>query len=230
MVGLLPAGLLFFIRRNVQEPEIYQKKQADAAPFVAIFAPSLLRTTLPAALLMTGMQGGYHAVVTWLPTFLKTTQGLSVNGTHQSLAIVIVGSFCGYVTGAFMTDWLGRRWHLVIYSLCGFASVWAYTHITFSADLMMLLGFPLGFFASGIFSSAGAFLAELFPTSVRGSAQGFTYNFGRGVGALIPWLIGMLSAQWGLGEAIGIFAAGSYLLVFACVALLPETRGAELKE
>jgi len=228
LIGLLPALLLLYIRRNVAEPEIFRGKKEKNAPLSAIFAPSFLRTTVPAALLMTGMQGGYHAITNWLPTYLRTTKGISILGSRDYLMVVIAGSFAGYVAGAFLTDKVGRRGHLVIYSLCGLAAVFAYTHLDINNDAMLWLGFPLGFFASGIFSSAGAYLSELYPTAVRGTGQGFCYNFGRGVGALVPWIIGNLSKSMGLGEAIGLFAAGSYLLVFLCVAFLPETRGREL--
>jgi len=229
LIGLLPALLLVYIRRNVPEPEIFRKKET-AAPLTAIFAPGMLRVTVPAAVLMTGMQGGYHAIVTWLPTFLRTQRGLSVLGSRDYLLVVIAGSFAGYVAGAFLTDRIGRKGHLVIYSLCCLVSVFAYTHLAIDDATMLLLGFPLGFFASGIFSSVGAYLSELYPTAVRGTGQGFCYNFGRGVGALVPWIIGTLSARLGLGEAVGALAAGSYLLVFLSVAFLPETRGRELME
>jgi MFS family permease len=228
-IGLLPALLLLYIRSNVKEPEIFrEKKQEKGAPLIAIFAPAHLRTTIPAALLLTGMQGAYHAITTWLPTFLRTTKGLSVMSSRDYLMVVIVGSFLGYVSGAFLTDKLGRKWHIALYGLCGFATVFAYTHLDIGNDAMLWLGFPLGFFASGIFSGVGAYLSELYPTAVRGTGQGFCYNFGRGIGALIPWIVGSLSARLGLGEAVGIFAAGSYLLVFVSVAFLPETRGREL--
>jgi MFS family permease len=94
---------------------------------------------------------------------------------------------------------------------------------------MLWLGFPLGFFASGIFSGMGAFLTELFPTRIRGSGQGFCYNSGRALAALFPLLIGLLSQHVPLGAAIGTFAAVSYGVVVLAALSLPETRGKELE-
>src|SRR5260370_28573300 len=108
------------------------------------------------------------------------------------------------------------------------AAVLVYTHVEVTNTQMLLLGFPLGFFASGIFSGMGAFFTELFPTRIRGSGQGFSYNFGRGVGALFPSLVGYLSATMPLGRAIGVFAASAYAVLFVAAVLLPETRGGEL--
>jgi MFS family permease len=94
--------------------------------------------------------------------------------------------------------------------------------------MMLVLGFPLGFFLSGIFSGMGAYLSELFPSRVRGSGQGFCYNFGRAVGSICPALIGYMSTSMPLGIAIGYMAAGGYLLVIVASLLLPETGGREL--
>jgi MFS family permease len=100
--------------------------------------------------------------------------------------------------------------------------------MTMTNTAMLLLGFPLGFFASGIFSGLGAFLTELFPTRIRGSAQGFCYNFGRAIGATFPFLIGYVSQSMSLGHAIGIFAATAYGVVILATLTLPETRGRQL--
>jgi MFS family permease len=96
--------------------------------------------------------------------------------------------------------------------------------------ITLLLGFPLGFFSSGSFSPMGAFFTELFPTHLRGSGQGFSYNLGRGVGALFPTLVGYCSSRMPLGRAIAVFAGAAYLLMILGVLLLPETRGMELSE
>jgi MFS family permease len=109
------------------------------------------------------------------------------------------------------------------------AIAFAYTSLPLTNMSMLWLGFPLGFFASGIFSGMGAFLTELFPTRVRGSGQGFCYNVGRAIGALFPVLIGSLSKEFGLGTSIGIFAVAAYGVLIIAALTLPETRGRELE-
>jgi hypothetical protein len=93
---------------------------------------------------------------------------------------------------------------------------------------MLLLGFPLGFFLSGIFSGMGAFLAELYPSAVRGSGQGFCYSVGRAVSAFCPVVIGAWSAHRSLGASIGAMTAAGYGLVIVAAWVLPETRGRSL--
>jgi MFS family permease len=231
LAGIAPALLVLYIRRYVEEPEVYRAARAQAQPshFLEIFSPKIIGTTALAALLATGAQGGYYSITTWLPTYLKTVRGLTVFGTGGYLGVIIAGSFCGYLTSAYLSDALGRRRNFFVFALGSMAAVLVYTLLPISNAQMLVLGFPLGFFASGIFSGMGAFFTELFPTRIRGSGQGFCYNFGRGVGALFPSVVGFLSATMPLGRAIGIFAASAYAVLFVAAVLLPETRGKELQ-
>jgi MFS family permease len=234
-IGILPALLVFYIRRYVPEPEVYSRTRAqlaasgDRGRLLEIFSPSLLRVTVLTSFMATGAQGGYYAITIWLPTYLKSVRGLSVLNTGAYLLVVIIGSFTGYMISAWLTDRLGRRRTLILFAVCSLVTVAAYTYLPIGDRVMLLLGFPLGFFASGSFGPMGAFLTELFPSRVRGSGQGFSYNFGRGIGALFPALVGYLSARITLGHAIAAFSLSAYLLMIAAVLLLPETRGKELK-
>ena len=230
-VGLTPALLIFFLRRFVDEPPIFTQTRENLAAsgtrvnFLEIFSPSILKTTILTCLLTTGAQGGYYAITTWLPTFLRTERKLTVLGTGGYLTVIIVGSFIGYLVSAWLNDRIGRRANFFLYAVCSIITVVAYTQINIDDTMMLFLGFPLGFFASGIFSGMGPFLTELFPTRVRGSGQGFAYNFGRGIAAINPFFVGLLSAHLPLGRSIGVFAILAYGILICAALLLPETRG-----
>jgi MFS family permease len=233
-LGAAPALLVFYLRRHVREPEIAAAARARQAargeqPAIwEIFAPRVVRTTALASLLATGAQGGYYAITAWLPTFLKTERHLSVVGSTGYLALLILGSFAGYLVGAWLADRIGRRRMFIVFSAGALLLIIAYTQLGISNDAMLALGFPLGFFASGYFSGMGPFLTELFPTRLRGSAQGFTYNFGRGFGALFPALVGYVSQAMLLSVAITVFAVIAYGIMLAAALMLPETRGRRL--
>lgn len=235
-IGILPAGLVFFVRRFVDEPPLFlqaqRRYQAGAVrpSFLDIFKPGLLRTTILASLLTVGTQGGYYAIMIWLPTYLKTTRGLSVLGTGGYLAVIIVSSFIGYVVSAYLTDILGRRKNFFLFAICSVLTVLAYMFLPISTSLLLFLGAPLGFFASGIYSGIGAFFNELYPTSLRGSGIGFCFNIGRALGALFPALVGYISATMPLGQAIGVFTVGAYGLIIISALLLPETKGRPLAD
>ena len=234
-LGALPALLVFFLRRYVEEPEVAAEARARVAAtgerpgLWEIFAPGLRRTTLLAALLGTGAQGGYYAISTWVPTFLRTERGLTVIGSSGYLAVLIAGSFVGYLFGAWLADRIGRRPLFILSSIAAIALVLVYTTLPFSNIVMLWLGFPLGVASSAYFSGMGAFFTELFPTRLRGSGQGFAYNFGRGIGALFPTLVGYLSGTVALSTAIAVFAVIAYGLLLLAALLLPETRGKVLR-
>ena len=232
-IGLAPALLVFYVRRYVPEPKIFDETRRRAAAsgdsnFLEIFSPGLLYTTFFTALLATGAQGGYYAITTWLPTFLRTVRKLTVLNSSAYLAVIIIGSLAGYLVSAWLNDRIGRRASFALFAVCSAVTVLSYMALPIDDATMLVLGFPLGFFASGIFSGMGPFMTELYPSRVRGSGQGFCYNFGRGVGALFPTLVGYLSKSLGLGPTIGLFAVVGYGLVLIAVAMLPETRGKRL--
>jgi MFS family permease len=228
-IGILPALLVFYIRKHVPETEAFQHAHiVRRGGAMRIFAPAILRTTLLVSLVSLGAQGGYYAITTWLPLYLKSTRGLTTLDTGRYLAVVIAGSFMGYMTAAYLTDRLGRKGTLILFAACSLLTVISYTNAPIGNSVMLILGFPLGFFASGTFSPMGAFLTELFPTPLRASGQGFSYNLGRGAGALFPTFIGFFSARLSLGTSIAVFAVTAYMAMICGVALLPETRGREL--
>jgi MFS family permease len=230
-LGILPGLLVLYIRRNVPEPPLFLKMRATAAgrarrssAFLDIFRPPLLRTTILATLLSTGMLGAYYSITTWLPTFLATERHLSIAGTTGYLLMVITGSLAGYLVSAWLTDAIGRRKGFIVFAVGGAVLILLYTRLPVAGG-MFLIGFPLGFFMLGIFSGMGACLSELFPSAVRGSGQGFTYSFGRGLGGFCPSLIGLLSTRFALGDAIAGFTVAAYALVVVAALAIPETRG-----
>ncbi|MFF3290274.1 MFS transporter [Streptomyces sp. NPDC003023] len=229
--GALPALLVVYVRRNVSDaPEAAEQRRnsTERGSFTTIFKRDLLRTTLFATLLSTGVQGGYYTLATWVPTYLKTERGLTVVGTGGYLTFLISGAFIGYLTGGYLTDRIGRKKNIALFAVLSAAGILAYTNIPPGANtLLLVLGFPLGFCMSAIFSGFGSFLSELYPTAVRGTGQGFTYNSGRAVGAFLPTLVGFLSDSWGVGGALVLGAAGYALAVLALLGL-PETRDREL--
>jgi MFS family permease len=230
-IGALPALLVFFLRRYVEEPAIAaatrakQMASGDQPSLWEIFKGPTLKTTILASLMATGCQGGYYAITFWVPRFLTTERKLSIVSSTGYLSALIIGSFVGYLVGAWLADRIGRRNLFLIFSIGAIALILLYTQLPLTNEVLWLLGFPLGFFASGYFSGIGAFLTELYPTRLRGSGQGFCYNFGRGIGALFPFLVGALSTETSLGNAIAIFAVAAYSVFFIAAFTLPETRG-----
>ncbi|MCX6620522.1 MAG: MFS transporter [Acidobacteria bacterium] len=230
LVGLAPALLTILIRRKVKEPAIWKATAAARKPPLSeILRGPLGRRTLLATALSSSVMLGYWGLFTWLPGFLSASKaaggaGLSLTGTSSWVIGIQLGAFAGYVTFGFLADRIGRRPAFFLYVM-GAAVVTPLFGLYPSAALGPLVGF-LG---TGYFSLFGAMLAELYPTSIRGAAQGFTYNAGRAVSAAAPYLVGSLADRMGLGTALTVNAA-FFLVAGALVFTLPETRGTSLDQ
>jgi len=234
-LGILPALVVVYLRRNLQEPEVFLKSRAErgnaspGADLARVFRGPLLRKTLLCSLLSGGMLGAYYAIATWLPTFLKTERGLSVFGTSSYLAVTILGSLVGYVAGAYATDRWGRRMTYIAFAAGAFLMAMIYMVIPVSNTSMLFLGFPLGVLMQGVFSGIGATISESYPSSIRATGYGVSYNLGRVIGSFFPLAVGWLnSGRTTLALAIAMVAGVGYALVMVSAALLPETSGIDL--
>jgi MFS family permease len=237
-LGALPAVVLFWARTRLQDSPVYRAEAAaraaatsvtTARPHLALlglFRRDQIRVTLASALLSIGVIGA--GVAFWLPTYLEQVRHLTVEGIGAYMGIQVVGGFVGCVSAGYILDRLGRRRGLALFALGSALAAWAYVVLPGgTAWLVFAIGFPLGFFSSGIFSCLAVYLAELYPTELRGAGQGFGYNIGRGIGAVGPAAIGFAAARVGLTDALAL-GATSYVLCLVALLFLPETRGKPL--
>lgn len=230
-IGLAPALLVFWIRRFVEEPDISAQRlePVGLAHLFAALKPPYLATTWRVAMMVTGAQGGGYALTTFLPTFLKTERHMTSVGTGSYLIVLILGAFCGFVSGAYLADGIGRRNTFLVSAIGSIVLMLVYMLAPLSNDMILPVGFLLGYINLMMFSPMGPYMTELFPTAVRGVAQGFCYNAGRGIGAIFPALVGFLAAKFGLGNAIVVFSGCGFGLMIIALFLLPETKGRSLE-
>jgi MFS family permease len=138
-----------------------------------------------------------------------------------------VGMWLGYVSFGFICDRIGRKKTYIIYLFAAAALVILYSSVRQNAAALLLLGPLVAFFGTGYFSGFGTITAEIFPTRIRATAQGFTYNIGRGLSALAPFTIGALAKEHGLALAFYL-TAGFFLFSAVTAFALPETKGKSL--
>jgi MFS family permease len=232
-IGLLPALLVIYIRRNVPDSPTFKRaaERSDLSGkrgLFAIFGPGVLGTTILASLLAAGVQGSSHAIIFWLPTFLVTERDLTTLQAGSYVMVTTAGAFLGYICSAYLTDRVGRRPNFIFYVVGCLIVDFVYFFVPGSNVMMLILGIPLGFFSQGIYASLGPYFTELFPTRVRATGQAFAYNFGRVVGATFIGIIGFMAETLPLNWAMGVLSLGGYSLAVVAVLLLPETRGREL--
>ncbi|MEO8216900.1 MAG: MFS transporter [Acidobacteriota bacterium] len=234
VIGVVPAIVAFFIRRTVPEPEIWRKQRSAAkasSSLRELFRAPLARRTFLASSLAAVVLIAYWGVFTWLPSYLATPvlkggAGLTLTRSAGWIVVVQLGALAGYLAFGWIADTIGRRPAFTLFMIAAAVAVPIYANARRPA-LLLIVGLLVGFFGSGYFSMFGALLAELYPTRIRGTAQGFCYNIGRLASAGAPFAIGAAGDAYGLGMAIALmsvfFAIGAVL-----VWTLPETRGRAL--
>ncbi len=236
LVGVLPAFFTIWIQRQVKEPEIWIAETATGRIW-DLFRPPLARRTFLATALATAVLFAYWGLNTWLPGFLSAPKsqggaGLNILQTSGWIFIMQFGAFLGYVSFGWIADRFGRRPAFFYYVLAaailtpiyGLTPRWGGAS---SETWLLVLGPLIGFCGTGFFALFGAMLAELYPTSIRGTAQGFVYNFGRATSALAPFAVGAMADREGIGAALALNSA-FFLIGSVLIFTLPETKNTTL--
>ncbi|MBV6522306.1 MAG: putative metabolite transport protein YjhB [Gemmatimonadaceae bacterium] len=236
-LGVLPALLTFWIRRSVPEPSAWTRRtrtHTGANPFAELFGAELRTRTILATLLSAAVQFANWGLFFWLPSFLASPVDLGGAGMSivRSAAWIIptqIGAYVGYLSFGFIADRFGRRRTFVTYVLVAAILVPIYGQMARSPAVLLALGPVLGFVGYGYFSLFGSFLAELFPTHLRATGQGLTYNLGRGMGALAPFTIGYLATlpRVGIGSALALTSA-FFVTGAALIMAFPERHAEPL--
>jgi MFS family permease len=225
------------VRRGVPESPVWRGPAAQStagaagAALARLWRPDLRRHTVVATLMNTATLFGYWGLFFWIPAFLalgveEGGRGLTITQTTLWLVVMGVGKWFGYVLFGYFADAAGRRATYIAYLVAAAALVPVFASLTSPAALLVV-GPLVAFFGTGYFSGFGAIASELFPTDVRGTAMGLTYNLGRAASAFAPALTGALAVGYGLGAAFLVTSA-SFLVAAALALLLPETKGTEL--
>jgi MFS family permease len=137
------------------------------------------------------------------------------------------GMWLGYISFGFISDKLGRKRSYVGF-LCAAAIFMLLYSRTKEPLALLVLGPFVAFFGTGYFTGFGALTAEIYPTAVRATAQGITYNTGRIVSAAAPFVVGSLAQTKGFGLSF-ILIASAFLAAALFWVGIPETRGRMLE-
>lgn len=192
----------------------------------------LLRVTLAVTLMNALTMFAWWGFNLWIPGYLSLSQaqgGVGLTTRHMSSLVIFMqlGMWLGYLTFGYISDSLGRKKSYVIYLALASLLVFLYS-IARAPLLLFFLGPVVAFFGTGYFSGFGALTAELYPTRIRATLQGITYNSGRIVSALAPLAIGSMAQQSGFQVAFWLVSA-AFILAALSWSLIPETRGRELE-
>ncbi len=234
-VGVLPALVTLWIQHDVPEPELWEKQRAT--PASASVKRELWRSVRPSLLSLLSMNTfgmfAWWGLFTWIPAYLvlpEASGGRNFNQLSFTAFLVVLnlcGMFPGYLLFGVLADKLGRKRTTIAYLFLAALSVPAFA-VARSPGLILLTASISAFFGTGFFTGSGLLGSELFPTPIRATALGVSYNAARGLSAFAPFIIGAIGQAYGLGW--GFAACG---LAFAAAGIsafwVPETHGRELQ-
>ncbi|MGA9527280.1 MAG: MFS transporter [Terriglobales bacterium] len=220
----------------LQSQRIRRLKNSGAeseGSFFTIFRSPYLKST--AALLFVNFFGlfGWWGLFQWIPAYLSLPiarggRGFGVMGTTSLLVVLnLFGMFPGYLSFGWAADILGRRRAFMVYLLVAAILIPLYA-MARSPAALLVLGTVVAFFATGWFSGCGVIGSEIYPTSLRARALGFTYTGARAMSSVAPFVIGRVGDMRGLTSAFYL-CAGAFLLASGIATQLPETKGRSLE-
>jgi MFS family permease len=237
-VGVLPALFTLWVRCNVEEPAVWRASRAaggaraaSGGRFADIFRGGMLRLTAAVTFMNACALFAWWGLNSWVPAYLSLPPaqggvGLSTETMSWFVVAMQLGMWLGYVSFGYVSDAVGRKRTYVGYLLAASVLLPIYGAVG-SPVALLLLGPFVAFFGTGYYSGFGAVTAEIYPTPVRATAQGFTYNLGRVASAAAPFTVGRLATSQGFGAAFAL-AGGVFLLAALAWRWIPETQGREL--
>ncbi len=174
----------------------------------------------------------WWGLFTWIPAYLAlpASRGGREFSTLGFTAFLVILNLCGMLPGylcfGVLADKFGRKRTLVAYLALAALCVPLFAAARQPA-VILLTASVSAFFGTGFFTGSGILGSELFPTAIRATALGISYNAARGLSAFAPFIIGAVGEARGLSWAFTLCA-----VAFACAALtalwIPETHGMEL--
>jgi MFS family permease len=235
-VGVAPALLTLWIQQGVPEPALWVQGVEHAKTRRNSEIKSLWRASLPGLIPLLAMNTfgmfSYWGLFSWMPAYLglpfseggRNFQMLGV--TSFLVALNVVAMLPGYLLFGVLADRFGRRRMLILFPVTAAALVPLFAAARRPA-LVFGAACLVAFFGTGFFTGSGIVGSELFPTPIRATALGVTYNAARGISAVAPLVIGTVGQSHGLSWAFVLCGIG-FALAAASALWLPETRGAEM--
>lgn len=227
-VGVLPALLTLFIRKGVKEPELWLTRNSSSSTggFRSIFRKGRRATTIIVTFMNACCLFAWWGYNLWVPAYLslpsaKGGVGMSERFMSFTVAEMQCGMWLGYVSFGYISDTLGRKRTYVAYLVSAAVLMFVYGRVH-TPWMLLILGPIMAFVATGYFSGFAAVTSELYETSVRGTAMGFTYNVGRIASAAAPFVVGSLAQTRGFAPAFCIAGAAFVAAAISWI-WIPET-------
>ncbi|MGZ5998725.1 MAG: MFS transporter [Rhizomicrobium sp.] len=176
MIGILPAVLILYIRRNVPESPGWDRERASASTIVNVLARHW-QLALYAILLMTAFNFFSHGTQDLYPTFLQKQHHFDHTTVSTIAVLYNVGAILGGLSFGAVSQSLGRRRTMIVAALLALPAIWLWAYSE-TAPLLAVGAFLVQFFVQGAWGVVPAHLNELSPAEARGTFPGTVYQLG----------------------------------------------------
>jgi MFS family permease len=255
MIGIIPAFLLLYVRRWVDEPTLWVASDRDRREaqkrlesgsgssedrklvqftLTRILSDPEMRRRVGILLLMSiTTVVGWWSASTWIPeyaTHLRTHSGTQFQLSSSTVGLMFsVGSIAGFLALGFLADILGRKPIIWLYYLGALVFSLSYFLLVRERNGLLMMAAANGFFSSGQFAWMTIYLPEVFPTRVRGTAMSVVFDSSRSIAGLGPLLAGwLISFFGGIGTAAAVMSSIYVVGLLVTPFAGPETKGKPL--
>jgi len=231
LIGVLPAGLVFWIRRQVPETEQWHEARLAAAgqtPGVwELFGPAARRITLLTILVCSLSLTAHWAFMYWfqqqlrnLPDVIDWSDAAKRELVSGMLFAVMAASIAGNFFAAMLAKRLGYRWAIAM-MLAAYFIVMSLTYLQPRDHQSLWFWLPGCGFCQGVFALFTMYMPPLFPTLLRTTGAGFCYNIGRLFAAAGTVAFGLF-AHVGDFRLVLLYASFLFVPAVGVALLLPE--------
>ncbi|MGA7810665.1 MFS transporter, partial [Bradyrhizobium sp.] len=197
---------------------------------VKTLVSSEYRSVLLVNLLITfGGGAGYYLTSGYLPSFLKIINGVPNNISSLILMGASVSAFVSAILVGALSERIGRKPTFLAIGLCALVLLpLCYIGLAKANDTMdvTLYTLAIAFIGNAGYAPVLVFLNERFPTSLRASGTGLSWNIGFALGGMMPTLVSLASRSTAqIPMSLAIFSAAIFVVYLIGAAIIPETRG-----
>jgi SHS family lactate transporter-like MFS transporter len=231
MVGVIPALLVLYIRRNVPESPSWSKETAVERGGTLEVLKSHWRLGIYAVVLMTAFNFFSHGTQDIYPTFLQVQHKFTPHVVSIIAVVYNIGAICGGILFGTLSERFGRRRCIIISALLTLPVIplWAFS----DSPVMLAIGaFLMQFTVQGAWGVVPVHLNELSPDNARATFPGFVYQLGNLLASVNATLQAGIATYFGgnYGLALAIVAGTVAIVIAVLTAVGTEAKGVEFSK
>jgi MFS family permease len=237
--GLLSAILGLYIFRNLEESPFFKRLQEEKAakkasastgsPLKTLFSAGYRNVLLVNLLITFGGGAGYYLTSGYLPTYLKLINAISNNAAALILMAASVSAFVSAVVIGTLSDQIGRKkTFLIVGVVAVIALPILYLALGSTTDMttIVLYALAISFIGNAGYAPVLIFLNERFPTALRASGTGLSWNIGFALGGMMPTVVSLASpTPSDIPMSLAVASVGIFMVYLLGSIVIPETRG-----